>query len=151
VAVAVTFVFLLRDLGDDRLGGEKQTANGSSVLKSATHHLGGIDNASLGEVLVHEGGGIEAESLRLADLLNHDAAFRACVFSDRTDGRLNGLSNDVHSDELVALQLETIEHLARLQKRDASAGNYAFLKTCAGGGKGVFDSRLLFLKGGLGS
>ena len=49
VVVAVTGVGLLlfRDVGDEALGGQQETGDGSGVLQGAASHFGRIDDASL--------------------------------------------------------------------------------------------------------
>src|SRR5712691_6415425 len=56
-----TLVFLLlRDLGDESLGGEEQGGDGSRVLQRGPKHLGGVDDARLHEVMVGVAQGVEA-------------------------------------------------------------------------------------------
>src|SRR5262245_53052851 len=44
--------FLLGLVGDDTLGGQQHTCNGSSIFEGDTSNLGGVDNPGLQQVLI---------------------------------------------------------------------------------------------------
>ena len=50
--------FLFRDVGDEALGGEEQTADGRGVLQRAACHLGRINDAGFDEVFILAGGDV---------------------------------------------------------------------------------------------
>src|SRR5436190_2838976 len=88
-------VFLLRLLGDQRLGGEHQARDRRRVLDRGAHDLGRIDHAGLDQIGVLELGGVEAERARaLLDLGDDDRAVDARVAGDLTQRLLERAAQD---------------------------------------------------------
>src|SRR6266571_4945026 len=114
-----TLVFLLlRDLGDESLGGEEQGGDGSRVLQRGPHHLGGVDDARLHEVLVGVAQGVEAfVGLHVADLGHHDRPFLPRVLGDLAKGFLQAAAvvvakvRDMKTDEGFNALSDTYENL----------------------------------------
>src|ERR1700690_4215064 len=83
-ASALLVVFL--NVGHQSFGGEHQAGDRSGVLESKTRDLGWINDASLDQVAVVSGVGVEAEVvvLRFANAAEHHSAFKSGVESDLT-------------------------------------------------------------------
>src|SRR6185437_2627664 len=84
--------------------------------------------------------------LVLADLADHDRAFRARVLGDLADRRFERLEHDRDAGLLVGvLALELGDRALGAQKRDAAASYDPLLDRRAGGVEGVVDAVLLLL------
>src|SRR5215203_4656061 len=139
---------LLGSLGDHGLRGDEQAGDRRGVLERGAHHLGGIDDPGGEHVDVLFGLRVEAEGLRLVvgDPADHDRALDAGVLRDLTDRSLKRLEHDVDAGlDVRVLALETLHGRLGAQKRDAAAGDDAFLDSRAGGVKRVLDAVLLLL------
>src|SRR5580704_5695786 len=147
---ALLVVFL--DVGHQSFSGEHQTGDRSCVLQSETRNLGWIDYASLDQVTILAGIGVEAEVVvfRFADAANHHSAFTAGVVNDLAHGLFESALHDVDADGFVIVQLELFESGDAANQRYAAAGNDAFLDSRACGVHGVLNTSLLFLQLGLG-
>src|SRR6202046_4191006 len=148
---ALLFVFL--DVGHQSFGGEHQAGYGSSVLQSETSYLGRVDHASLDQVTVLAGVGVEAEVVvfRFADTAYDHSAFTAGVVNDLTHGLFESALHDVDADGFVIVQLELFEGRDAANESYAAAGNDTFLDSRACGVHGVLNTSLLFLQLGFGS
>ena len=60
VVAAACGCFLLRDLGDEALGGEEQSADGCCVLQRAARDLCRVNDAGFHEVHPFAGGDVQA-------------------------------------------------------------------------------------------
>src|SRR5580704_13116117 len=147
---ALLVVFL--DVGHQSFSGEHQTGDRSCVLESETRNLGWIDYASLNQVTVLAGVGVEAEVVvfRFANAANHHRAFVSGVVNDLTHGLFESALHDVDANGFVIVQLELFERRDAANQRYAAAGNNAFLDRRACGVHGVLNTSLLFLQLGLG-
>src|SRR4051812_34069935 len=138
---------LLRDLGDDRLGGEDVLGDRGRVLERGARHHRGVDHAVADQVDVLAGGRVEADALvGLADLVDDDRALEAAVLGDLTQRLLERAQDDAHAGLLVvdAGGVE-VDGLGGLQQGDAAAGHDALLERRAGRLQGVLDAVLLLL------
>src|SRR5690606_38335201 len=79
-----------------------------------------------------------------------DARLEAGVDGDLLERSLDRDANDVRTGRLVALELEAVEHLGRLQQRDATTGDDALLDGCLRVADGVLDAVLALLELDLG-
>src|SRR6266480_4694220 len=140
------------DVGDEGLGGEHEARDGRRVLQREAGDLGRVDDAHLDHVAVLAGLGVEAEVffLGVADLADHNGACMAGVESDLAGGLFESASHDACTNGFVIVELELFDDRDATEQRRASAGDNAFLDSCAGGMHSVFDTRLLFLQFGFG-
>src|SRR6185437_7415616 len=151
-AMAVAVV-LLRQLGDDRFGGDRQTGDRRSVLQRGAGHLGRIQDAHRHHVTELAGGGVVAEvALAFLDLVEDHRRLFAGVGDDRAQRRFQRAAGDRDAQVLVGVvALQAFDRLQRADQRDAAARDHAFFDGCARGVQGVFDTGLLFLHLDLGA
>src|SRR6185437_1046310 len=151
-AMAVAVV-LLRQLGDDRFGGDRQTGDRRSVLQRGAGHLGRIQDAHRHHVTELAGGGVVAEvALAFLDLVEDHGRLFAGVGDDRAQRRFQRAAGDRDAQVLVGVvALQAFDRLQRADQRDTAAGDHALFDGCAGGVQGVFDTGLLFLHLDLGA
>src|SRR5262249_24843310 len=143
---AAPSLFLLRLLGDERLGGEHEARDRRGVLEGGADDLARVDDAGLDEILILEARGIEAEAgVAGLDPLEDDRALDARVLGDLAERLLDGALQDVDAVAAVIVELERLERLERADQRDAAAGNDALLDGRAGRVERVLDARLLLL------
>src|SRR6185503_4193579 len=143
---------LLRQVRDERLGGEDHRSDARRVLDGRAHDLCGVDDAVLREIddLVLDD--LVAPDVRLglvllaADGREHDRAVLARVRRELTERLLESTTEDVHAGLLVAGGLDRVERLDRVEKRDLTAGDHALLDAGAGGRERVLDAVLLLLE-----
>src|SRR6202161_1500334 len=151
-ACSCALLVVFFDVGHQSFGGEHQAGDGSGVLQSETRNLGWIDYASLNQVTILAGVGVEAEVVvfRFADAANHHSAFVSGVVNDLAHGLFESALHDVDANGFVIVQLELFECRDAATQRSAAAGNNAFLDSRACGVHGVLHTSLLFLQLGLG-
>src|SRR5262249_37718799 len=108
--------------------------------------------ASLDQVLVLAGGGVEAvPGLEAADLLGHHATFVPSVDGDLLERGLQRHADDVGTGCLVTGELELLERQGTgLDQGDATAGDDALLDGRLGVADGVLDAVLALLELDLG-
>src|SRR5580704_13358345 len=147
---ALLVVFL--DVGHQSFGGQHQAGDRSCVLQSETSYLGWVDYASLDQVTVLAGVGVEAEVVvfRIANAAYDHSAFTAGVVNDLTHGLFESALHDVDANGFVIVQLELFQCRDAANQRYAAAGNDTFLDSRACGVHGVLNTSLLFLQLGLG-
>src|SRR3954447_11536485 len=142
---------LLRNLGDDRLGGEDVLADGRGVLQRRARDHRRVDDAGLDQVGDLTGGRVQTlAGLGLADVVDDDRALETSVERDLTERLLERTEHDLRARGLVILESVEVDVSRSSQKRDAAARHDALLEGCAGGLQRVFDAVLLLLHLGLG-
>ena len=88
--------FLLRHLGDDRLGREDVLGDRGRVLQRRTGHQRGVDDAGGDEVDDLAGRGVEAAALLgLTDVVDDDRALEPGVLGDLTERLLERADDDL--------------------------------------------------------
>src|SRR6202790_3973106 len=141
---------LLRDIGNQRLGGEQQRRDRRRVLHRGAGDLGRVDDPGLDHVDVLALGGVEAlalgEGLHLVD--DH-GAFHARVLRDLPERLLERAAKDVDTGEHVALRLDLVERRDCVDEHHTASGHNALLDGGARGGHGVLHAVLLLLELGL--
>src|SRR5580700_5024218 len=144
-------VFFL-DFSDEGFGREHEARDGGCVLQRQAGDLSRVDDAHLDHVAVFASVRVEAEVLvlRVADLADHDSAFKTGVERDLAGRLLEGALHDADANSLVIMELELLDSGDATEQRRAAAGDDTFLDSCAGGVHSVFDTRLLFLECRLG-
>src|SRR5688500_327107 len=151
VAAAARVLLLLGDLRDERLGGQQERRDRRGVLQRAANDLRRVDDAGLHQVLVGLGRRVEAlVLLHLADLRHHDGTLGAGVGRDVAHRLFDRALHDLQADQLIALELQLVEHLRRADQGHAAAGHDAFLDGRLGRVHRVLDARLLLLHLGFG-
>src|SRR5688500_449192 len=151
MAAAAAVLLLLWDLRDERLGGQQERRDRRRVLQRAADDLRRIDDAGLHQVLVDLGGRVEAlVLLHLADLRDDDGALGAGVGRDVAHRLFDRAPHDLHADELVAFELELVEHLGGAHQGHAAARHDPFLDSRLGRVHRILDAGLLLLHLGLG-
>src|SRR3954451_7467788 len=142
---------LLRDLGDDRLGGQDVLADRGSVLQRRARDHRGVDDAGLDQVGDLAGGRVQAlVGLGLADVVDDDRALETGVERDLTKRLLERTEHDLRARRLVVLEPVDRDRVSSAQQRDAAARHDALLEGGAGGLQRVLDAVLLLLHLGLG-
>src|SRR5665213_247682 len=140
----------LRDVRDQRLGGEQQCRDRGRVLQRRAGHLGGVDDASGNHVDVFAGGRVVSLAFGQAlHLLDHDRAFLAGVEGDLTEWLLERAAKDVDTGLDVALGLHGVERGDGVDQHDAAAGHDALLDSRAPEHLYLFHAVLLLLQLGL--
>src|SRR5262249_5250592 len=111
-----------------------------------------VNHARLHEVLVFAGGDVATlVAFAALDFLHDQAAFDARIRGEITERRLDRALPDVNADLLVvAFALHRLARRERVQQRNATAGDDAFLDGRAGRMESVLDAGLLLLHLGLG-
>src|SRR5450755_3889732 len=138
---------LVRDLGDDRLGGEDVLGDRRGVLERGARHHGRVDDARGDQVDDLAVGGVETVALlRLTDVVDHNRALEPGVLRDLPQRLLERAHNDLGSGLLVRL-LDRVDLDRRLrgQQRDAATRNDALLEGGPGRLQRVLDAVLLLL------
>src|SRR2546428_5960060 len=143
---------LLGQVRDERLGGEDHRRDAGRVLDGRAHDLRGVDDAGLRQVddLVLDD--LVAPDIRLgllllaADRREHDRAVLAGIRDQLAEGLLESAAEDVHAGLLVALGLDLVERLDRVQERHLTAGDHALFDARTGGRERVLDAVLLLLE-----
>src|SRR5919109_178623 len=103
-------LLLLREIGDDRLGGEEQARDAGRVLEGRARHLGRIDDPGHEHVDILALLRVVAVArLELADSLDDDRAFLTSVDGDLTQRLLERAAQDLDADRLVAQDLDLVE------------------------------------------
>src|SRR6266849_78785 len=144
-------LLLLRNVGDERLGGQQHRGDTGRVLQRGTGDLGRVDDSGLDHVRVVALVGVEALALRqVPDLLYHDRAFPAGVVDDLAQRLLERAADQRDASRLIALELEVVERLLGVHQDGATAGHDALLDRGTGGRHGVLHPVLLLLEFGLG-
>src|SRR3954467_3370544 len=138
--------FLLRTLGDHRLGRQEEGCDGRRVLQRGANDLGRVDHAGLDEVTVLERLRVEAKRARaLLDLADDDRSVDARVGRDLTERFLDGAANDRQAERLLFRQLELVERALRTNQRNAAAWDNALFDSRASRMECVLDAGLLLL------
>src|SRR5690625_3186178 len=130
---------LLGLIGDDHFGGQQQSADRRGVLQRSAGHLGRVDDAGcehVFDVLVGRSVVTVLAVGALADVVHHDAAFGTGVGCDLAGRLLQGALQDAGAGLLVTVQgLGQFTYTGdRVDQRDATTGDDAFLDRTAGGG-----------------
>ncbi len=142
---------LLGDLGDDGLGGQDVLGDRRRVLQRGPRDHGRVDDARGDEIDDLARGGVQAEALlRLADVVDDDAALEAGVLRDLAERLLERAQDDAGAGALVVGVGVLLDGGRGLQQRDAAAGHDALLEGGPGGLQRVLDAVLLLLHLGLG-
>ena len=145
---------LLRDVGNQALGGEDHGSDGSGVLQSTAADLGRVDNAEGDHVTVGVVGSVitEVDVLVAGNRVQNNGAFDTGVRGDLHDRGLQGLRNDSCAGLLIALEggNQLLSGLGGDNVGGTAAGDDAFLNGSAGSVQGVLDAELLLLHLGLG-
>ena len=97
---------LLRDVGNQALGGEDHGSDGSGVLQSAAADLGRVDNAEGDHVTVGVVGSVvtEVDVLVAGNGVQNNGAFNTGVRGDLHDRSLQSRGNDGCTGLLIALE-----------------------------------------------
>src|ERR1700691_4279035 len=128
-------VFLFRQFGHHRLGGNEQACDRRGALQSLAHHLGRVDDALLHHVDVFGVLRVEAEAVGrvLQDLADDDGTVFTGIDGDLAGRRGQRLTYDVDTVLLVVvLGTHFLERFGGAQECDAAAGPAAFLDRGAG-------------------
>ena len=151
VALATMLLLGLGDLGDQRLGREKERGDAGGILKCGPHNLCRIDDAGGNKVTVNLLVGIVAVVLPLhvADTVDHHRAVDAGVGGDRFERIAEGVFHDRSAELLIAFEIELLDRLLAAEKGDAAARNDPLGEGRLGGALGIFDERLALLHLGL--
>src|SRR5450759_1133487 len=153
VAVATAGgLLLLRDVGDESLGGQDHLGDGGCVLKGGAGHLGGVHDALCEHVTVLALEGVVAEAgLHATNLLDHDFAMSSGVVGNLADRVLEGAADDIDTNLGVGIgQLELVQNGLAVEEGCAATGDHAFLDAGPHGGQSVLDAVLLLLELDLG-
>ena len=145
--------FLFAELTDGGFGRQHQARNRGGILQRRPRHLGRIDNASLDEILVYLGSGVEAVVGLLggADLLDNDGPLDSGILGDPAERLFQRAAHDPNTGLLVGIfELQLVESFGDPQQANPAPGNDPFLNSSAGGVHGVFDAGFLFLHLGFG-
>ena len=107
--------FLLRLLGDHRLGGDEEARHGGGVLQRRAHHLGGVDHALLDQIPIFTRRGVVAEGIvaLVDDLAGDHGAVLARILGDLARRRLQSAADDADADPAARLELAAGEVTAR--------------------------------------
>src|SRR5438105_1076606 len=102
------FLFFLGNLGDERLGREKQCGNARGVLQRGANDLGRVDNAGRNQVAVFVFVGVIAFAfaLQLANAIDDDVAIHARVFGDVPQRVVKHVGDDFSAVLFVAGQVK---------------------------------------------
>src|SRR3989344_5314421 len=141
-------LLLLRQLRDERLGGDQQRRDRRGILQRGAYALGGIDHPRLDEILILAGGGIEAPVVIVAleELADDPRAVLAGIVGDLARRGAECAADDVDARLLVVVcGLEAFERFQRAQQRGAAAGKDSFLDRRGGRVERVVDAVLLLL------
>ena len=143
---------VLGDLVDRGLGDEDEAGDGSCGLQCRAGNLDRVVHAHLDHVAVLAGCAVQAfTGGQTLNLLDHNGAFEAGVLSDRANRCLEGLANDIDTDELILIGgLDLVELGDNVEQSDAAARNDALFDSCARCLQRVLDAGLLLLELGLG-
>ena len=138
---------LLLLLDDDRLGRQEEAGDRRGILECRPGDLGRVDDAEGEHVAPLAGLGVVAEVglAGAADLVDDDRAVEAGVLGDRPAGLLQGASDDLDAEILVAAQLQVVEHLGGPDQSGAAPGDDPLLDRGPGGMQGVLDEGLALL------
>src|SRR5207342_2033398 len=139
---------VLRQLAHRRFGGDEEAGDRRRVLKRRTNHLGRVDHAGIGEVLINLGLGVEADPLVLAfeQLARNDRTVVTGVLSDLANRRIKRLADDIDAARLiVVLALQALKSLGGIEQRNAAARDDAFLDRGAGRVERVINAILALL------
>ena len=118
----------LRLVGNDGLGGQEQSCNGSSVLQCGAGDLDRVIDASLHEVDVLTGSSVQALACwQGGNLVSNNARLQTSVVCDLLQRCGQGLADDLDAGSLIALEvIQGIQDGSSLQQGYATAGNDAF-------------------------
>src|SRR5262245_19874956 len=146
-------LFLLRNFGDQRLGGQHERRDAGGVLQGRAADLGRVDDAGLEHVHPLAGVSVETDHrfLLFLRLLDDDRAFVPGVERDLPDRLLQSAAHDVDSGlDVLLLLLDLLQSGDGAHQGDAAAGDDPLLDGRLGGVHGILDAGFLFLHLGLG-
>ena len=151
VAVASRRFLFLRDLGDQRVGGEQEGRHARRVLQSGADHLRRVDHARTDEVAILALVSVVAVvlALHLPDAIHHDRAVGARVLGDGRQGIPQRVLDDRRPHLLVPFQVELLEGLFTAEQSHAAARDNALGEGRLHGALGVVDQGLPLLHLGL--
>ena len=90
-----SWLFLLRNFGDEAFGGQEQTGNRGRILQRGAGDLLGINHTGLDEVFVFAAADVEPfVAFALSDFLHNHGAFVATVRSEPTGRVLHCATDD---------------------------------------------------------
>src|SRR5690242_9622213 len=152
-------LLLLRDVGDQRLGGEDHGGDGGGVLQGGARHLGGVNHAGLDHVLGLVVEHVVADvlvvllALRPAHGLDDHRAVAAGVLRDSAHRLFERAAQDLNAGGRVAVEplLHLVQRVNGVDQGHAAAGHEAFLDGRTGGGERIFHARLAELQLDLGA
>src|SRR5229473_2852608 len=140
--------FRFRPVGHHRFGRDQQPGDRCGVLQRHPYDLGRVDDAGTDHVLV-------VARLRViavvgvalfGQLADHDRTIGPGILGNLPGRRLKRLAHDLDTELLVVVgRGQTIEHLGRIEQRDAAAGDDAFLDRGLGRVHRVIDAVLALL------
>src|SRR5688572_22172008 len=140
-------LFVLRELGHHRIGGEDERRDRSRVLQRVTGDLGGIENAHRHHVAVLARLGVVAEvALAFGHLVDDHRGLVTRVAGDLAHRLLERAHDDLHAGRLVfVVGLDLRDRVTGTQQGDTTARNDAFLDGGTGRVQRVFHAGLLLL------
>src|SRR5579862_8969724 len=143
---------LFRNLRDQGFGGQHQAGDGAGILQGGAHDLCRIEHASLDQILVLVGEGVEAVVvlLRIEHLAQNHCAFFAGVLGDHAQGLGDGALDDVDANLLIAFGLHLVERCGATRQSNSAARDNSLFHGCARRMHCIFHAGFLFLHFGFG-
>src|SRR5579862_3302313 len=146
IAVVHVFLFLFRQVGHQRLCGQKEAGHAGAVLQCAARYLDRIDDPGLAQVFIFVGVGVVTVVLFLAltDVGHNHGTVLAGVFGDPAARPIEHVLDHFDAHPFVAFQFELLQGFLRLQQGHAAAGDDTFSDGGAGRMQSVLVEGLAF-------
>src|SRR6266487_1849438 len=147
-----SFLFLLRNLGDEAFGGQQQTCDRGGVLQRGAGDFFRVHHAGFDQVGIFARGNVIAVvALAALDFFDDDRTFDASVIGQLSSREFDRALDDINADPFVVVgSLDRVNGLQTTDQRHSATRHDTFLNCGAGRVQCVFDAGLLFLHFSLG-
>src|SRR2546425_1863999 len=124
-----SFLFLLRNLGDEAFGGQQQTGDGGGVLQRGAGDLFRVHHASFDQVgILARGNVIAVVAFAAFDFFDDDRTFDASVIGQLSGREFDRALDDINADPFIVVgALDRVNCLQTTDQRHSAARYDAFL------------------------